>query len=289
MLVACASGPSPAAERLGFTVGSPLPDWAEALAGPLPETTRRMLALDRLQRRDNPLGEVLAARLRLAAAEVLGCGPLAAAARADLVAADAPAEPDAGELAALQLARQMARDAAGVDDDCFAPVLAALGPERTMAVVHTVAYANFLARLIAGLQLTDVSALPPALPAGASPPAKPVARDGVAAVSPTASRLPASVSWSAQAFEELRAQRQQQLEARARLPRPGDERLANLAERERRQSARIAWSRTAYGYQPEMTRAWFGCLYAFYGEAGFDPVFENSMFWVVTRTNDCFY
>jgi hypothetical protein len=43
------------------------------------------------------------------------------------------------------------------------------------------------------------------------------------------------------------------------------------------------------GYQPEMTRAWFAVLYAFYDEAKPDRVFTNSVFWVVTRTNDCFY
>ena len=43
------------------------------------------------------------------------------------------------------------------------------------------------------------------------------------------------------------------------------------------------------GYQPVMTRAWFACLGAFYEEAKVDRVFTNSMFWVITRTNDCFY
>ena len=38
-----------------------------------------------------------------------------------------------------------------------------------------------------------------------------------------------------------------------------------------------------------MPRVWFAALYAFYDEARVDRVFTNSVFWVVTRTNDCFY
>ena len=64
-----------------------------------------------------------------------------------------------------------------------------------------------------------------------------------------------------------------------------------VMEREKEQDAakRILWNTVSSGYQPEMTRAWFACLYAYYEEAKVDRVFTNSVFWVVTRTNDCFY
>ena len=34
---------------------------------------------------------------------------------------------------------------------------------------------------------------------------------------------------------------------------------------------------------------WFDTMGAFQQEAKFDRVFSNSFFWVVTRSNDCFY
>jgi len=62
-----------------------------------------------------------------------------------------------------------------------------------------------------------------------------------------------------------------------------------LPPRERDSAQRILWNTVSSGYQPEMTRAWFAPLSAFYEEAKPDRVFTNSAFWVVTRTNDCFY
>jgi hypothetical protein len=51
----------------------------------------------------------------------------------------------------------------------------------------------------------------------------------------------------------------------------------------------IVWSRVAYGYQPELADAWFDTTGAFRAEAGLDPVFQNSVFWVVTESLRCFY
>ena len=65
--------------------------------------------------------------------------------------------------------------------------------------------------------------------------------------------------------------------------------LVAVFGRELEQAERITWNTVSTGYQPEMTRAWFACLNAFYEESKPDRVFTNSVFWVVTRTNDCFY
>ena len=51
----------------------------------------------------------------------------------------------------------------------------------------------------------------------------------------------------------------------------------------------ITWSRVAYGYQPELTDAWFDTAAAFRQETALDPVFQNSVFWVVTESLRCFY
>ena len=43
------------------------------------------------------------------------------------------------------------------------------------------------------------------------------------------------------------------------------------------------------GYQPELAMAWSACTGAFAQEAKLDRVFEESLFWVVTRSLECFY
>jgi hypothetical protein len=43
------------------------------------------------------------------------------------------------------------------------------------------------------------------------------------------------------------------------------------------------------GYQPELAAAWSSCTRNFGEEAKQDRVFEESLFWVVTRTIHCFY
>ena len=60
----------------------------------------------------------------------------------------------------------------------------------------------------------------------------------------------------------------------------------NLAKRP---PLRIRWSLVCMGYQPELTLAWFACTRAFAEEAKQDRVFEESLFWVVTRSLQCFY
>ena len=43
------------------------------------------------------------------------------------------------------------------------------------------------------------------------------------------------------------------------------------------------------GYQPELALAWGNCLRTFADEAKQDRVFEESLFWVITRELECFY
>src|SRR5205814_3521120 len=78
-----AAGPDDAWARLPRE-NPPLPPWARVLVGPLPKTTARMLELDYLHREKNPLGPVLAGKLRWAAADALGCKFGVATAEADL-------------------------------------------------------------------------------------------------------------------------------------------------------------------------------------------------------------
>jgi len=89
--------------------------------------------------------------------------------------------------------------------------------------------------------------------------------------------------------DELTAALEKQKERKHRMPLPDQSVYDKLPPREQESAAKIGWNTVSMGYQPEMTRAWFAVLYAFYEEAKPDRLFTNSVFWVVTRTNDCFY
>jgi hypothetical protein len=52
---------------------------------------------------------------------------------------------------------------------------------------------------------------------------------------------------------------------------------------------RINWSRVCLGYQPELALAWTNAPRTFEAEARLDPVFEESLFLVVTSAQQCFY
>ncbi|MGL4424432.1 MAG: deiodinase family protein, partial [Gemmataceae bacterium] len=52
---------------------------------------------------------------------------------------------------------------------------------------------------------------------------------------------------------------------------------------------RIKWSLVCAGYQPKLAGAWLNCLRTFGAEADQDRVFEELLFWVVTRSLRCFY
>jgi hypothetical protein len=52
---------------------------------------------------------------------------------------------------------------------------------------------------------------------------------------------------------------------------------------------RIRWSLVCMGYQPQLAMAWLNCMRTFGDESRQDRVFEESLFWVITRTLHCFY
>lgn len=282
-----------------------LPGWAKVLAGPLPKTTARMLELDYLHRADNPLGPVLAAKLRWVAADALGSEYGIAAATADLARAGVTlsggryrvpptAELPQDEALALGFARKLTKAGYTITDEEFADLLQAFGPEKVTAIVHTVAYANFHNRIVLGLGVRpDKHPVPPVpvkfgpdaaagRPAPARPPweeLKTASGDGPAV----------RVAWAGTPADALTLNLDKQKARKLRVPLPDPARFENLPPREKEQAGKILWNTVSSGYQPGMTRAWFACLREFYDEAKVDRVFTNSMFWVVTRTNDCFY
>jgi hypothetical protein len=57
----------------------------------------------------------------------------------------------------------------------------------------------------------------------------------------------------------------------------------------KRQTDSIVWMTVSMGYQPRLTAAWFAALRAYQSEAKLNRLASNSVFWVVTRGNECFY
>jgi alkylhydroperoxidase family enzyme len=278
----------------------PLPEWAKVLSGPLPKTTARMIELDYLHREKNPLGAVMAARIRGVVATALGSTYGDQTALADLRRAglgDKELFKDVNftpaELAAFSFAKKLTEEGHAITDSEFAELLKYYGPEKVTAIIHTVAYANFHNRILLALGIKGES---PVLP----PPAVKFDFDGWKTPAParpswedvkttTAKGPHVNVQWSEHDFDELNSTLEKQKERKLRIPLPDKSRFKDLAGREKQQADDIVWMTVSSGYQLEMTRAWFACLAAFYEEASIDRVFSNSIFWVVTRTNDCFY
>ncbi len=282
----------------------PLPAWARTLAASLPRTTVAMLALDRLHRANNPLGPVLAGQLRWAAADALRCAYAKRTAEADLrragwtdkdlrrLAGDPPALPPA-ERAAVAFARKLTLAGSSVTDAEVAELLQWFGPEKVVAMVHTLAHCNFQYRVFLALGITaeDGGPLPP-LDVRLDP------------VKRTWLEAPARAPWEearqAKAIGEGRATwddrpadleraLERQKERKSRIPLPSPEQLARIPPEGREQASRVVWTTVSAGYQPLLTKTWFDTGRAFSDDAKLDRVFGNLLFWVVTRTNECFY
>lgn len=295
----------------------PLPVWVRALTATLPKTAAAMIDLDYAQRVESPLPPRLRAKLRWIAADANRCAYAKAYARFDYVRAGGKAEdidnllaqldrlPEAERLA-LQLVRQLVEAAYSVSDDQVARLVELYGAKQVVAIVLVVAYANFQDRLLLalGVSVEPDGPLPPVKvhfrdPPRPNPAAAALKEKPKRKVSPPAKEPPPvpdkvdDPEWTAVPFETLRAKLKGQIARRqARLPIPdwatvraGLPSNVKLPDR----PMRVKWSLLTYGYQPRLTAAWLGGLAAFRQESDLDAVFHESMFWVVTRSLQCFY
>jgi alkylhydroperoxidase family enzyme len=289
-------------------IGQPLPLWARSLAKSLPDTTAAMLELDYLQRVRSPLDPSLRAKMRWVAAHANGCAYSEADARADLRRAgmtDAliqafekgTANVPAAEQAALTFARKMTEAANTVTDAEMAQLMGSYGNQHVVAMVLLLAYANFQDRLILSLGL-------PAEAGGQLPPKEiRFVKKAAGAVQALAGTRPANepssspgdlssaAAWEPMDFGHLQLEMESQ---RARQPRilvPAwdDVRKNYPAKSQPAKAVRIKWTLVCMGYQPELASAWSACTRAFGREANQDRVFEESLFWIITRTLNCFY
>jgi hypothetical protein len=100
----------------------------------------------------------------------------------------------------------------------------------------------------------------------------------------------ADPQWSSVDFDSLQKQMEGQRSRQARIRVPEwDEVRKRLPTGSANRPLRIKWSLVCLGYQPELANAWTACTRAFAQEAKQNRVLEESLFWVVTRSLNCFY
>lgn len=284
-----------------------LPAWARALAGTLPRTTAAMLELDYLHRARQHLGAKLAAKVRWSAAHANRCPYSEAVALADLRRAGADdAEVDAvrrfperlteQERLTLEFGRKLTLAADEVSDEEVAALRRLYGNEKLVALVQLLAYANFQDRLLLALGVKDDSPGPLApldvqfvkpfrggmaparkKPSGRPPPAPP-------------ERF-TDPEWGQFSFDTLQKHVREQKARPGRIPVPAFEQVRKFlpASYPKDRRLRIKWSLVCMGYQPQLANGWSLCTRTFGEESQQDRVFEECLFWVVTRSLHCFY
>jgi alkylhydroperoxidase family enzyme len=311
----------PRAEEGG---GQRLPVWVRALAVSLPKTAAAMLDLDYAQRVESTLPPRLRAELRWMAADANHCDYAKVYAQADYVRAGGRAEdintllhrldklPE-GERLALQLVRQLVEAAYTITDAQMARLVQLHGEKQVVAIVLVAAYANFQDRLLLGLGVSvePDGPLPPLkVRFRKPPPVKAASADKgkktdkgketpQRKLSPPAKNPPPvpkiveDPEWTALSAATLHESLTRQKDRRrARIPIPDWETVRGRLPTDMPQPdkpIRIKWSLLTYGYQPRLTAAWLGGLRAFRQESDLVMVHSESMFWVVTRSLQCFY
>jgi hypothetical protein len=175
--------------------------------------------------------------------------------------------------------------------------VAEFGTDQVVAMVHTLAWANFRNRILLalGTQLEpdgpfapfDLQ-LDPVERNKLATPARPVWKDVIGGANTPASIL-TKLDWRNQTDDDLLRSLESQKARKPRIALPDLSKLDKLPADTKARTTKIIWSRVSMGYQPLLTQAWFETMGTFQKEAQLDPVFSNSMFWVITRSNECFY
>lgn len=288
--------------------GQPLPIWARAVAGQLPRTAAAMLQLDYAQRTRSPLDPALRAKMRWVIAHANRCGYSEACALADLVRAGGT-EADVKRLTGpaanwpeadrepLEFARLLTVAAPTIPDSLFESLRKTYGDKRTASMVLLAAYGNFQDRLLLGLNLPieEEGPLPPLAVQFADevfqfapfvPPNNPLPvlrTEGETVV-------PATEDWSETSYATLQSRLEQQRSRDPRLPVPTwDEVKKNLPPAMASRPTRIVWNLVCSGYVPELAVPWSIATRTLWSEAPNDRVFEESLFWVQTRSIGCNY
>ncbi len=305
---------------------SPLPTWARTLAPTLPHTTAAILELEYVYRTESskiPNWRELVSVARYSVATFHQSAYGKQVAMADLKRLDAQAiidalESDPETLSPLhaevyRFARQMAEAGRLLTDAQYRSMQSKLGDEGMVGLVLQIAHGCFQDRLLLALCIADVADanLDPikinfvdSTPNGANTPAaiREDAESLMASIdhdkqiaAPEDAEAPSAPKSKLAGWDDFNSfDLQQRLEVqRARTPRitvPNWEAIVGkLPTNLYRRPMRIRWSRIVVGYQPKLGPAWIRCLRIFEQESHQNRVFEESVFWVVTRSLRCFY
>ena len=164
-------------------------------------------------------------------------------------------------------------------------------------MVLLAAYGNFQDRIVLGLAL-------PMETGGPLPPLEVKFAPGAfqpTPLLPPQTKVPALLSsgttvverdpeWSELTFDELQSRLERQRGRTPRLPIPTwDEVKKNLPPAIAARPTRIVWNLVCSGYVPELAIPWSVGTRTMWAEAKPDRVFEESLFWVQTRSIRCNY
>ena len=288
--------------------GQPLPSWARAVAIHLPRTAAAMLKLDFAHRTMSPVDPILRAKMRWVIADANHCDYSKAYAIADLKRAGATDEvvsvltgnPDArpeGDRRPLEFARLLTVAAPTIPDEMFEHLRKQYGDNQVAAMVLLAAYANFQDRIVLGLQL-------PLEEQGPLAPIDVEFAEGalqIASLIPPHGEVPTlhaadkdvisdEADWAAISFDELQTRLEEQRDRKPRLPIPSwNDVKGKLPPAMATRPTRIVWSLMTYGYAAELQIPWSIATRTMWAELPGDRVFEESLFWIQTRTIECNY
>ncbi|MDX1966274.1 MAG: hypothetical protein SFV23_03785, partial [Planctomycetaceae bacterium] len=98
------------------------------------------------------------------------------------------------------------------------------------------------------------------------------------------------LEWGAISYDELQARLEIQRERRPRLPIPTWDQVQKVIPPAMAvRPTRIVWNLVCSGYVPELAVPWSISTRTMWAEAAGDRVFEESLFWVQTRSIGCNY
>ncbi len=288
--------------------GQELPNWARAVAPQLPRTAAAMLQLDFAHRKNSPLDPVLRGKMRWVIAHANHCAYAEKYALTDLERAGVdtasrnvltgnPVLWPEDDREPLEFARLMTVAAPTIRDDLFEKLRTRYGEKQVAAMVLLAAYGNFQDRIVLGLNL-------PIEGNGPLPPLEITFVDGALQIAPlmppqNEATTPVEAGetvvaedreWSRVSYDELQSRLEQQRDRKPRLPVPDwDDVKKNIPAAMAARPTRIIWNLVCSGYVPELAVPWGISTRTMWAETKPDRVFEESLFWIQTRSIECNY
>lgn len=224
------------------------------------------------------------------------------------------------EKAALTFAKKLTVEGASVTDDEVKTLIRLYGDKQVVGMVALIAHACFQDRVLIALDPPIEKEGPPRpvkarfphkrTPPPSAPPMPPVAAGPMttgpagAATPPAAAAKPpaepalgstlagADAEWKDKSFGDLLAglNSQRQREGRIRVPDWSEVEDGPITQESWGvRLPRVLWNRVCYMHQPDLTDGWFDCVDAFRQESKMDRILSQDIFWVVTRSINCFY